>query len=66
MRKDGTRPVEHKTLLSHDTATAPDGLRMPINVEILGGSLSVQHCIEEIGESDHLRLVSDSDVFVDA
>jgi hypothetical protein len=56
--------VEPKTPLSHDTAAAPDGLRMSINVEILGGSLSVQHYIDEICESDHLRLVSDSDVFV--
>src|SRR5437899_3962443 len=43
--------------------TAPDGRRMSINVEILGGSLMVQHYIEEIGEPHHLRLVSDSDVF---
>src|SRR6202035_553383 len=36
---------------------------MSINVEILGGSLMVQHYIEEIGQPDHLRLVSNSDVF---
>ena len=36
---------------------------MSINVEILGGSLPVQHYIEEIGQPDHLRLVSTSDVF---
>jgi hypothetical protein len=36
---------------------------MSINVEILGGSLMVQHYIEEIGQPDHLRLVSTSDVF---
>ena len=36
---------------------------MSINVEILGGSLRVQHYIEEIGQPDHLRLVSTSDVF---
>jgi hypothetical protein len=36
---------------------------MSINVEILGGSLMVQHYIEEIGEPDHLKLVSNSGVF---
>src|SRR6187399_688609 len=48
---------------SAGATTAPDGRRMSINVEILGGSLMVQHYIEEIGQSDHLRLVSKSDVF---
>lgn len=42
---------------------APDGRRMSINVEVLGGSPMVQHYIEEIAEPHHLRLVSDSDVF---
>ncbi len=36
---------------------------MSINVEILGGSLMVRHYIEEIGQPDHLRLVSHADVF---
>src|SRR5450432_4739046 len=48
---------------SAGATTAPDGRRMSINVEILGGSLMVQHYIEEIGQPDHLRLVSASDVF---
>ncbi len=51
---------------AHCTAaatTAPDGRRMSINVEILGGTLIVQHYVEQIGQPDHLRLVSDSDVF---
>jgi len=43
--------------------TAPDGRRMSINVEAIGGSLIVQHYIEEIGDPDHLRLVSRSDIF---
>jgi hypothetical protein len=43
--------------------TAPDGRRMSINVEMIGGSLMVQHYVEEIGRPDHLRLVSNSDVF---
>jgi hypothetical protein len=36
---------------------------MSINVEVLGGSMIVQHYVEEVGQSDHLRLVSTSDVF---
>jgi hypothetical protein len=43
--------------------TAPDGRRMSINVEVLGGSPMVQHYVEEVATRDHLRLVSDSDVF---
>src|SRR5215468_11046505 len=45
------------------TTTAPDGRRMSINVEVIGGSLMVQHYLEEISKPDHLRLVSNSDVF---
>jgi hypothetical protein len=48
---------------SAGATTAPDGRRMSINVEVLGGSLMVQHYVEEIGQPDHLRLVSNSDVF---
>jgi len=36
---------------------------MSINVEILGGSMIVQHYVEEVARPDHLRLVSTSDVF---
>jgi hypothetical protein len=43
--------------------TTPDGRRMSINVEIIGGSLIVQHYVEEIGEPAHLRLASHSDLF---
>ena len=46
---------------SAGATTAPDGRRMSINVEILGGSLMVQYYVEEIGQPDHLRLVSTSD-----
>jgi hypothetical protein len=42
--------------------TTPDGRRMSVNVEIPSGSLMVQHYVEEIGEPDHLRLVSISDL----
>jgi hypothetical protein len=48
---------------SAGSTTAPDGRRMSINVEVLGGSMIVQHYVEEIGQKDHLRLVSTSDVF---
>lgn len=43
--------------------TAPDGRRMSINVEVIGGSLMVQHYVETLGRKDHLILDSDSDVF---
>ena len=49
--------------VSAGATTAPDGRRMSINVEVLGGSPMVQHYIEEIAEPHHLRLVSNSDVF---
>jgi hypothetical protein len=48
---------------SAGATTSPDGRRMSINVEVLGGSMIVQHYVEEIGLPDHLRLVSTSDVF---
>jgi len=48
---------------SAGATTTHDGRRMSINVEILGGSLMVQHYVEEIGQPDHLRLRSTSDVF---
>jgi hypothetical protein len=31
---------------------------MLINLEIIGGSLMVQHYVEDIGRRDHLRLIS--------
>src|SRR5215468_2105280 len=43
--------------------TAPDGKRMSINVENIGGSLMVQHYVETLGEKGHLILESVSDVF---
>ena len=46
--------------------TTPDGRRMSINVEIIGGSLMVQHYIETLGRKDHLILDSESDVFTPA
>ena len=43
--------------------TAPDGKRMSINVETIGGSLMVQHYVETLAEKGHLVLDSESDVF---
>jgi hypothetical protein len=51
---------------SAGATTAPDGRRMSINVEILGGSPMVQHYVEDISQPDHLRLISNSDVFTPA
>jgi hypothetical protein len=48
---------------SAGATSAPDGRRMSINVEIIGGSLMVQHYVEEICERAHLKLVSNSVVF---
>lgn len=43
--------------------TGPDGKRMSINVEIIGGTLMVQHYVETLGKKDHLILDSVSDLF---
>jgi hypothetical protein len=49
--------------ISAGLTTAPDGRRMSINVEIIGGSLMVQHYTETLAQKDHLILDSTSDVF---
>lgn len=46
--------------------TSPEGKRMSINVEVIGGSLMVQHYVETLGQPDHLVLESISDVFTPA
>ena len=38
--------------------TTTDGRRMSINVEVIGGSIIVEHYVEEIAQPDHLRLIS--------
>ena len=43
--------------------TTPDGKRMSINVEVIGGSLLVQHYVEKLANKDHLILESESDIF---
>lgn len=46
--------------------TSPEGKCMPINVEVIGRSLMVQHYIAHPGEPTHLILESVSDVFTPA
>ncbi len=43
--------------------TSPEGKRMSINVEIIGGSLMVQHYVETLGTPHHMILESVSDIF---
>lgn len=43
--------------------TSPEGKRMSVNVETIGGSLMVQHYVEQLAEPSHLILQSVSDVF---
>ena len=43
--------------------TARDGRRMAINVEVIGGTLMVQHFTELVAEKHHLILQSVSDLF---
>lgn len=43
--------------------TSPEGERMSINVEVIGGSPMVQHYVETLGEKHHLILESVSDLF---
>ena len=43
--------------------TAPNGKRMSINVEVIGGATLVQHYVEALADKDHLILESVTDVF---
>jgi hypothetical protein len=43
--------------------TSPDGKRMSINVEVLGGVPMVQHYVEQLAEKHHLVLDSVSDLW---
>src|ERR1700733_2661264 len=45
------------------STTARDGRRMSINVEVIGGTLMVQHYVEVQAEKHHLVLESISDLF---
>ena len=48
------------------STTARDGRRMSINVEVIGGTLMVQHYVEVVAEKYHLVLESVSDLFTTA
>lgn len=45
------------------TSRTEDGKRMSLNVEMIGGSIVVQHYVEDIAEKNHCRVISISDVF---
>ncbi len=45
------------------TSRTDDGRRMSLNVESIGGSIVVQHYVEDIAEPRHCRVISLSDVF---
>ena len=48
------------------STTSRDGRRMSINVEVIGGSLMVQHYVEVVADRHHLVLDSLSDLFTTA
>jgi len=52
-------PPDH---IAAGTTTTDDGRPMSINVEVIGGSLMVQHYVAEVHEPHHCRMVSLSDV----
>jgi hypothetical protein len=52
-------PPDH---IAAGTTTTDDGRPMSINVEVIGGSLMVQHYVAEVHEPGHCRMVSLSDV----
>lgn len=45
------------------STTSRDGQRLSINVEVIGGSLMVQHYVASRADKDHLTLESISDLF---
>ena len=52
-------PPDH---IAAGSTTTDDGRPMSINVEVIGGSLMVQHYVAEVHEPHHCRMVSLSDV----
>src|SRR5215510_14522872 len=52
-------PPDH---LAAGSTTTDDGRPMSINVEVIGGTLMVQHYVAEVYEPHHCRMVSLSDV----
>src|SRR5262249_45124100 len=52
-------PPDH---IAAGTTTTDDGRPMSINVEVIGGTLMVQHYVADVHEPHHCRMVSLSDV----
>src|SRR5262249_5481572 len=52
-------PPDH---IAAGATTTDDGRSMSINVEVIGGTLMVQHYVAEVQEPHHCRMVSVSDV----
>ena len=52
-------PPDH---IAAGTTTTDDGRPMSINVEVIGGTLMVQHYVAEVLEPHHCRMMSLSDV----
>jgi hypothetical protein len=52
-------PPDH---IAAGTTTTDDGRPMSINVEVIGGTLMVQHYVAEVHEPHHCQMVSLSDV----
>ena len=52
-------PPDH---IAAGATTTDDGRPMSINVEVIGGTLMVQHYVAEVHEPHHCRMVSLSDV----
>ena len=52
-------PPDH---IAAATTTTDDGRPMSINVEVIGGTLVVQHYVAEVHEPHHCRMVSLGDV----
>jgi hypothetical protein len=55
---------QSRSHLSAGLTHAPDGKRMSINVEDVGGALIVEHYVENISKKLHCRVVSISDLLI--
>ena len=61
--KDQEYQACSKAHIGAGTSFTSDGKRMSINVENVGGTLLIQHYVEEINERHHCRVYSISDTF---
>ncbi len=53
-----------KSHISAGFTHTPDGKRMSINVEYVGGALLVEHYVEDVSEKLHCRVQSTSTIFI--